>query len=145
MVLLCFGSYFAGIRRKRAKSGKLLNSETSDATLIRVDATLIRVDAGCIRPDAGRIASFQSRQQSPKSDPLPIKGGPMPEFRELFPPLHSRSLREQRSREKKEIGACLKKRRRREDCKILSNPPWILELHYDLPILSLFHVYFCYA
>jgi hypothetical protein len=66
----------------------------------------------------------------------------MPEFEELFPPLHSRTLREQRSREKKEIGACLKKRRRREDCKIISNPPWIFELHHDLLILSLFYALF---
>jgi hypothetical protein len=65
----------------------------------------------------------------------------MPEIRELFPPLHSRTLREQRSREKKEIGAYLKKRRR-EDCKILSNLPWIFELHHDLPILSLFYALF---
>jgi hypothetical protein len=69
----------------------------------------------------------------------------MPEFKRFFPPLHSRSQKERRSREKKEIGACLKKRRRREDCKILSNPPWIFELHHDLPILSLFYAFFYYA
>ena len=68
----------------------------------------------------------------------------MLEFGELFPPGHSRTLREQRSREKKEIGACLKKKRR-EDCKILSNPPWIFELHHDLPILPLFYALFHHA
>ena len=55
MVLLCFGSYFAGNGRNRAKSRKLLNSETLHATLITPDAGGVRPDAGGVRPDAGSV------------------------------------------------------------------------------------------
>ena len=49
MVLLCFGSYFAGNGRKQAKSGE--NSEFWDS-----DAGGITPDAGGITPDASCIS-----------------------------------------------------------------------------------------
>ena len=63
MVLLCFGSYFAGNGRNRAKSRKLLNSETLHATLITPDAGGVRPDAGGVKPDAGGIdfSRFEDR------------------------------------------------------------------------------------
>ena len=70
MVLLCFGSYFAGNGRNRAKSRKLLNSETlhaggvrPDAGGIRLDAGSVRLDAGSVKPDAGSVdfSRFEDR------------------------------------------------------------------------------------
>ena len=63
MVLLCFGSYFAGNGRNRAKSRKLLNSETLHATLITPDAGGVRPDAGGVKPDAGSVdfSRFEDR------------------------------------------------------------------------------------
>ena len=63
MVLLCFGSYFAGNGRNRAKSRKLLNSETLHATLITPDAGGVRPDAGSVKPDAGSVdfSRFEDR------------------------------------------------------------------------------------
>ena len=63
MVLLCFGSYFAGNGRNRAKSRKLLNSETLHVGGVRPDAGGVRPDAGSVRPDAGSIdfSRFEDR------------------------------------------------------------------------------------
>jgi len=109
---------------------------TCDATLTALswrpsDASRIN----CCRP-------VQIKSDKPKVNSVAYIRRSYARIRELLPPLHSSTLREQRSREKKEIGAWLKKRRRKEDFKIISNPPWIFELHYDLPILSLFYAFF---
>jgi hypothetical protein len=119
---------------------------TCDATLIPAIAThMMRVASSLKRVASLLAAQFKFSPISPSqihsiayiSRSLARISGVF----SLYIPDHLES-RDQERRERLEIAWKRITWRRREDCKILSNPPWIFELHHDLPILSLFYAFF---
>ena len=141
MVLLCFGSYFAGIRRNRAKSGKIGSSGNHDE--------------GSIRPDEGRIDWFRQAQKRPKTGPsLQSDGlfkGDLCQIRGRgdFPP-NSKHLDQIRRGEIRSKGASLEEKwrdqekLRDQDQDSLQSTPISIADH-DLLSLYLFYSLFCHV